>query len=157
MPDRKVVLVDTSIVLRLIGLDGQEEAKETAEEFDSRRARGQEFVMPVTAIIEAGNRVAQHRKGNRRQLAESLNHLIDAASKTNPPWILSDVRLDRRFLDELLKGNSTGSDLVTLLADGRLGSGDIAILVERDQLRRRMDPLVRVEVWTRDRELAAHR
>ncbi len=49
----------------------------------------------------------------------------------------------------------TGSDLVTLIGDGRLGTGDVAILVERDRFQQKTAAAA-VEVWTLDSELAAH-
>lgn len=67
-----VVLVDTSIILRLIGIDGDERAKEAVEEFDNRRSKGRRLVLPVTALIEAGNRVAQQPRNVRRRCAERL-------------------------------------------------------------------------------------
>lgn len=149
-----VVLVDTSVILRLIGLDGDDHAKETADEFDARRARGQRLVLTVTALIEAGNRIAQQGAG-RRPLAEQLEKLLKAASRPDAPWIVPEATLDRGFVDELLKGNSTGSDLITLIGDGRLGTGDVAILVERDRFQQKTAN-ARVEVWTLDDELSAH-
>ena len=149
-----VVFVDTSIILRLIGMDGGDRAKEAAVEFDRRREQGQRLVLPVTALIEAGNRVARQH-ADRRRLAEQLRKLIEAANKPDTPWILREATLDRQFVDELLAGNSTGSDLVTLLGDGRLGTGDVALLVERDQFRHKTAH-VAIEVWTLDQELSAH-
>ena len=63
--------------------------------------------------------------------------------------------MDQQFADELLAGDSTGSNLVTLLGDGRLGTGDVAILVERDQFKRSVAH-AGVEVWTFDNELSAY-
>lgn len=108
----------------------------------------------MTALIEAGNHIAR-RPAGRRRLAEQLKKLIEAANVPNPPWILRDATLDQQFVDELLDGNSTGSDLVTLLGDGRLGTGDVAILVERDQFKRKMAH-TSVKVWTLDEGLAAY-
>lgn len=149
-----VVLVDTSVILRLIGLDGDDRAKDAADEFDARRAQGQQLVLTVTALIEAGNRIAQQGAG-RRPLAEQLDKLIKAASRPDAPWIVPETTLDKRFVDELLQGNSTGSDLVTLIGDGRLGTGDVAILVERDRFQQKTAN-ARVEVWTLDNRLAAY-
>lgn len=150
----RVVFVDTSIIVRLIGLDGEQQASEVAAEFDRRREAGQRFVLPVTALVEAGNRVAQ-RPAGRRRFAERLRHVIEEASRPNPPWILHQANLDRQFAEELLAGNSTGSDLVALLGDGRLGTGDVAILVERDQFKRKTAH-ASLDVWTLDSELSAH-
>ncbi|MCY4457720.1 MAG: hypothetical protein OXB90_07220 [Acidimicrobiaceae bacterium] len=151
-----VVLVDTSIIVRLIGIDGDSEAKAAAEEFDRRRSEGQRLVLTVTALIEAGNRVAQQNRPNdRRRWAQQLKKLIEAANQPDPPWILREATLDQQFVDEMIAGDSTGSDLVTLLGDGRLGTGDLAILVERDQLQRKTAH-TDVSVWTLDKELSAH-
>ena len=151
-----VVLVDTSIIVRLIGIDGDREAKEAAQEFDCRRKKGQRLVLTVTALIEAGNRVTQQKRPNdRRSCAQQLKKLIEAANQADPPWILREATLDQQFVDEMLAGNSTGSDLVTLLGDGRLGTGDLAILVERDHLQGKTAH-TDVSVWTLDNELSAH-
>ncbi|MCY4273757.1 MAG: hypothetical protein OXF00_14075 [bacterium] len=148
------MLVDTSVILRLIGVDGNDQAKEAAEEFDARQARGQRLVLTMTALIEAGNHVARQNTG-RRRLAEQLEKLIEDANRPETPWTLPEAVLDRQFVDDLLGGNSTGSDLVTLIGDGRLGTGDVAILVERDRFQKKTAD-ASVEVWTLDSELAAH-
>ncbi|MCQ3807645.1 MAG: hypothetical protein KTV16_10290 [Acidimicrobiia bacterium] len=155
MPRSSVVLIDTSIIVRLIGIDGEGEAKEAAEEFKRRRDEGQRLVLTVTALIEAGNRVTQQQRSNRRRYAERLKKLIEDANQADSPWILREATLDQEFVDEMIAGNSTGSDLVTLLGHGRLGTGDLAILVERDQLKRKTAH-TDVSVWTLDNELSAH-
>ncbi|MCY4494955.1 MAG: hypothetical protein OXB92_13970 [Acidimicrobiaceae bacterium] len=148
-------MIDTSIIVRLIGIDGEGEAKEAAEEFKRRRDEGQRLVLTVTALIEAGNRVTQQQRSNRRRYAERLKKLIEDANQADSPWILREATLDQEFVDEMIAGNSTGSDLVTLLGHGRLGTGDLAILVERDQLKRKTAH-TDVSVWTLDNELSAH-
>lgn len=149
-----VVFVDTSVILRLIGIDGDDRARDAAVEFEERRKQGERLILPVTALIEAGNHVARQLTG-RRIFAERLKKLVEAANAPDAPWILREAALDQYFVDELLDGNSTGSDLVTLLGDGRLNTGDVAILVERDQFERKTAH-ANVEVWTLDEELAAH-
>ncbi len=149
-----VVFVDTSVLLQLIGMDGDEAARQIAAEFEARKAGGQRFVIPATAIVETGNRIAQH-SSDRRRLAERLQFVLQAASAADPPWIIRAATLDPQFIQELLDGNSTGSDLVTLLGDGRLGTGDVALLVERDQFLRET-AYVSADVWTLDRELKAY-
>ena len=151
----RVVFVDTSVILRLIGIDGDDRAKVAAEEFDARRERGQRFMLTVTALIEAGNLITRQPTDRRRHFAERLRKLIEAANKPDLPWILRETTLDREFVGDLLNGDSTGSDLVTLLGDGRLSTGDIAILVERDQFKKKASHRG-VEVWTLDDDLAAY-
>ena len=151
---KTVVFVDSSVLMRLIGMDGDAAAREIAEQLNERIAAGQQFVIPVTAIVEVGNRVAQ-QSSNRRKLAERLQEVLRAAHDADPPWIIRAVTLDQQFIQELLDGNSTGSDLVTLIGDGRLGTGDVALLVERDQFLRET-AYVRAEVWSLDQELTAY-
>ncbi|WP_419944498.1 hypothetical protein [Candidatus Poriferisodalis sp.] len=151
---RQVLFVDTSVLLRLIGTDGDDAAREIASEFEQRSERGQQFVIPVTAVIEAGNRIAQ-RASDRRRLAERLARVLKAASSAQPPWVVRATTWNRQFVDELLDGNSTGTDLITLVGDGRLGSGDVAILVERDQFQR-STAHVDVRIWSLDDTLAAY-
>ncbi|MDE0216379.1 MAG: hypothetical protein OXN79_07360 [bacterium] len=148
------MLVDTSVILRLIGKDGDDHARDAADEFDARRAQGQRLVVTVTALIEAGNHIARQKTG-RRRLAVQLAKLIEGANRPDAPWILPETTLDGDFVDELLNGNSTGSDLVTLIGDGRLGTGDVAILVERDRYLQKTAN-ASVEVWTLDDQLAAY-
>lgn len=149
-----VVFVDTSVILRLIGMDGIDQATNAAVEFDERRDQGQRLILTATALIEAGNHIAQQSSG-RRALAEQLRKLIEAANTPDPPWIIRETAMDEDFVNDLLKGNSTGSDLITLLGDGRLGTGDVAILVERDQFKTKTAH-ARVDVWTLDDELASY-
>lgn len=149
-----IVLVDTSVILRLVGKDGDDHAREAADEVDARRAQGQRLVLTVTALIEAGNHIARQKTG-RRRLAVQLAKLIEDANRPKAPWILPETTLDGQFVDELLKGNSTGSDIVTLIGDGRLGTGDLAILVERDRFQQKTAN-TSVEVWTLDDQLAAY-
>lgn len=151
---RQVLFVDTSVLLRLIGADGDDAAREIANEIEQRSARGEQIVIPVTAIIEAGNRIAQ-RASDRRRLAERLAKVLEAASSAQPPWVVRATTWNRQFVDELLDGNSTGADLITLIGDGRLGSGDIAIFVERDQFQR-STAYVDVRIWSLDDTLAAY-
>ena len=155
MPIRKaVVFVDSSVLMRLIGMDGDAAARETAEQFEDRITAGQQFVIPVTAIVEVGNLIAQ-QSSNRRKLAERLQEVLRAAQAADPPWIIRAVTMDQQFIQELLDGNSTGSDLVTLIGDGRLGTGDVALLVERDQFLRGTQ-YTSAEVWSLDQELTAY-
>ncbi len=149
-----VVFIDTSILLRLVGIDGDEAAREIAAEFESRAADGQRFVIPATAIVETGNRIAQQRS-DRRRLAERLQAVLQAARLADPPWVIRPAAIDQQFIQELLDGDSTGSDLMTLLGDGRLGTGDVALLVERDQFLRET-AYVTAEIWTLDDQLAAY-
>lgn len=152
MPDQRLVLIDTSVLHELIGLDGPERQEVAATELLERQQDDQVFVIPVTTLIETGNAVARRRD---RPAAERLVGIIRMAAADSPPWTIGRPTWDSGFLDELLGGDSTGSNLVDLLGDGRLGTGDVAILVERDRLRAGT-AYTQFEVWTRENELRAH-
>lgn len=134
-------------------MDGRDRQQGVADEFAARQAAGQQFVIPVTAVIEPGNQIAQ-LSADRRTYAERLCNVVDESRGQNPPWIVRAVTWDESFLDALVGGDSTGSDLVTLLGN-KLGTGDVAILVERDQFVSET-AYVRTEIWTLDAELRAH-
>lgn len=152
MPDQRVVLMDTSVLDKLIGLDGEEEARDVLREFESRKAGGQLFAIPVTSIIESGNHVAQ--RGSRKHAA-ALVEVIERAKSMDPPWVIRAVTWDLDFLGQLIAGDSTGSNLVSLLGDSRMGTGDVAILVERDDFRDK-SAYTTFEVWSLDAELRAY-
>lgn len=150
---RKVVFIDTSVLERMIGMDGDGPARDVVAELEARVSRGDQFAIPVTTIVEAGNHIAQ-RAGDRRLFATRLATIIREAREANPPWIIRAATWDESFLDDMLAGDSTGSDLVSLLGDGRLGTGDLAILVERDRFERET-AYVGTEVWTLDAHLGS--
>ena len=154
MPDQRIVFVDTSILDKMVGLDGDDAFAEAETEFRARQLAGQRLVIPVTAIIETGNHIAQSA-GDRRRYAEGLIAVIRAAQRADPPWIIRAVTWDGRFLEELISGDSTGSTLISLLGDGRMGTGDLAILVERDRFRS-SSAYTQFEVWSGDAELRAY-
>ncbi len=154
MPDVKVVMIDTSVLLRIVGIDGEAELKEVLSEFEARRALGERFIIPVTAIVETGNRIATS-SGDRRKHASQLVKIIEAARSNTPPWIIRAVDWNEEFLDALVAGDSTGSTLEDLIGSGRMGTGDVAVLVERDQFRAQT-AYAAVEVWSLDAELRAH-
>ena len=153
MNPREAVFVDSSVLMRLIGLDGDDLAREIAAEFDERSGRGQRFVIPVTAIIETGNHIAQ-LSSDRRRFAMKFADVLRAVRSAQIPWTVRASSWDEEFVQELLNGNATGSSLIDLVGDGRMGTGDIAILVERDRFRRET-AYIDVGIWTLDRELAA--
>ncbi|MGH9267255.1 MAG: hypothetical protein ACRD0D_03665 [Acidimicrobiales bacterium] len=57
------------------------------------------------------------------------------------------------LLLQLIAGDSTGQSFVDLAGNGLFSGGDVAILVERDILRRRAGSRA-VQVWTLEKTLA---
>lgn len=127
-----MTFVDTSVLCELIRVPGKSQQSEAVrDEFSQRAADGERFVLPITAVIETGNHIAQ-ADGPRREAAERLVALLRVAMTDETPFVLNEVTWDEGFLDDLCKGNATHQSFVDLAGNGLMGAGDVAILVERD-------------------------
>jgi len=148
-----VWFVDTSVLCELLevpGKCGQTEAiRVTARE---RTARGDRFVLPITAVIESGNHISN---AAGRAAAELFVKLIDAVRDGRESWALNEVTWDSDFLGDLTAGSMTGQSFVDLAGNRQLGSGDVAILVERERFKAR-GAFTDVRVWTLDKKLEAY-
>jgi hypothetical protein len=150
---RVVQFIDTSVLLEILKVPGHSSNHiEITRELESRILDGVTFVLPVTTIIETGNHIAQC-DGDRRGAAERFVRALELARTATPPWIVRDVAWDAVFLDSFVRGDSTGSDLLTHLSNRTLGSGDVAILVEREQFTKSV--AADVTVWTLDNLLSS--
>jgi hypothetical protein len=151
-----LTFVDTSVLCELLQVPGKSSpgrAAEVAAEADRRYQAGQRFVIPITTVIETGNHIAQ-ADGNRYEVAGRLVALLQLALAEQSPWRVLQTRLGPEFLSSLSAGDSTGQSLQQLAA-AKVGPGDVAILVERDQLLA-ASAATSVQVWTFDEDLAAH-
>lgn len=155
MPAMPVWLIDTSVFVEILNVPGKAQQHDLmAKEFVSRHERGHRFVLPVTTIIETGNHIVQCSSG-RRDVAARFVAALRQAQSDSPPWVIRDVKWDRTLLDNLLAGDSTGSDLLNLLGDGRMGTGDVALLVERDEFRS-ASSYTDVRIWTLEATMGAY-
>lgn len=147
--------VDTSVLCELLQVPGKSSPAKAAAvkaEADRRYGSGERFVIPITAVIETGNHIAQ-AVGNRYEVAGRLVGLLQMAVSETSPWRVLLTGLGPEFLSSLCAGDSTGQSLQTLAA-AKVGAGDIAILVERDQLLA-ASAATSVQLWTFDEGLAA--
>lgn len=151
-----VEFIDTSVLVELLAVPGKSQRSEaTLDELRRKTDTGRyRFVIPVSAIIEAGNFVAQ-APGDRRRTADRFQKMVMAAKRQDPPWIIRDILWGEQFLQAILDGDSTGTDLLTHFTNKTLGTGDLAILVERDEFRRDT-AFTDVRIWTLDDKLAAY-
>lgn len=150
-----VTLIDTSVLCEMLQVPGKSDPARSAEvsaELNRRASEGERFVIPITAVIETGNHIAQG-DGDRYAAAGRFVRFLRLAISQTGPWLILETRLGADFLTSLCAGDSTGETLESLAAL-RVGAGDIAILVERDQLLA-TTALSDVQVWTYDHGLAA--
>ena len=150
-----ITLVDTSVLVELLEVPGKNQhSAEVQAEFVGRQQAGERFMLPMTAIIETGNHIAQVKTGNRRAAAERFVAFVAKAMSDAPPWTLAEVTWDAEALGQLCRGDSTGMNFVDLAGNAMLGAGDVAILVERDLLKRR-SATTTVQVWTLEATLGS--
>lgn len=150
-----VVFIDTSILCNLVPVPhrAQHEAA-TREELKARLDRGDQFILPITAVIETGNFIAQLPDGGqRRAAATKLEAILRLVCNRQAPWILHDVSWNRAFLERFLDGAETGQPYVSH-AQNKVGAGDLCILNERAEYVQRTR--VPTEIWTLDGALGAH-
>ncbi|MBY8880446.1 hypothetical protein [Actinacidiphila acidipaludis] len=154
---RRVEFVDTSVLCNLLGIPGksQDRAEVIAAYQVKQKARDCDLLLPVTAIIETGNHIAQLADGRqRRACAELFDAMLRAVVNGDAPWALNEVEWNAAHLDALLAGGRTGSTLVEH-ACNRLGCGDLNILIERDRYLARTSG-VQATVWTLDELLSSY-
>lgn len=91
---KKILILDTSILCCWLKVPGKEEAGPVHDRWDHNRINsllnleqkaGSIFVLPIAALIETGNHIAQaadHRHDRAKSLSDCLRSAADGAS----PW-----------------------------------------------------------------------
>jgi hypothetical protein len=148
--------VDTSVLVNLLDLDGFNQDKEAVADGLKKRLDAKDtLILPITAIVEAGNHIAHHGDGgHRRAVAEKFATFLQYTCDGTAPWQLHSVQWDNAFLEHVISGASTGMTLVQQ-AVSRMGCGDLCVLAEREAYRRRSG-IRDVRVWSLDAHLQAH-
>ena len=84
-----VCIVDTSVLVELLGLPGFEENHDIrVEEFAERIAARETFLLPLPVLLETGTHVAQIANGNyRRQCAERFCAFVKPALVGDTPFV----------------------------------------------------------------------
>ncbi|NJP99524.1 hypothetical protein [Streptomyces zingiberis] len=154
---RRVEFVDTSVLCNLLGVPGkcQDREEVAADLVRKRAARDCTLLLPVTAVIETGNHIAQLPDGAaRRTCAERFATVLRTVVEGTAPWALNEVEWNGAHLEALIAGGRTGSSLIEH-ACNRLGCGDLNILIERDRYLARTSG-IEARVWTLDALLGSY-
>ncbi len=135
----EVVFLDTNVLLNVLDVPGKNSDRaEVVTEFRRLRAAGATLIIPIAAVVEVGNHLAQlaghERQDRSRTFAAFLRASIDGAA----PWVVSGASWDESFLRALLDGNGVRPTFEQLCASG-VGSGDTSILLELQRYRSRVD------------------
>ncbi|MFZ7088910.1 hypothetical protein [Curtobacterium sp. RRHDQ10] len=149
-----ISFIDTTILCNLVPVPGYDQHRDQViEEMSIRLDHGEEFILPITSVIETGNHIAQLGSGGaRRQAAMKLNDLLRLICAGQAPWVLHDVAWNDSFLQKLLDGADTETSYVDHAVAG-VGAGDLCILTERQTYSERTRRPA--GIWTLDGGLSA--
>lgn len=156
MPATRAVFIDTSVLDNLLQIPGKDQDWEQAQRdfVDLQRNTAVQFVLPVTAVIEVGNHIAQLKNGDdRRRIAAKFGGILENVCGSEAPWVLHDFDWGETFLRSFLDGAITGATW-TDLAQAGIGGGDLSILVEADLFQQRLK--IASEIWTYDQGLRSY-
>lgn len=133
----------------MLRVPGKDEGKHEAVMAEMRAQVELEatILLPIAAIIETGNHIAQCSNGQiRRNCAERLREVVDASLAGAAPWQIAPMiqpadltQLMHRFPDEAMRG---------------LGMGDLTIVAEFER-QCKVSAHRRVYIWSLDGHLSA--
>jgi hypothetical protein len=144
-----VVLVDTSVFLNVLDVPAfNQHRTQMLQQFGEFVRDRAHLLLPVAAVFEAGNHIAQLNDGRvRRECAERFAHMVRDAIDGSAPWgpirppTLEEIGA---WLNEFPNHAMRG-----------IGMGDMSIIEEWKSARVR-HPRLRVLIWSLDAELAAY-
>jgi hypothetical protein len=157
MPER-VAFVDRSILLNYLDVPSKNQDRDAiVAEMKRKEADGVLMILPVAAVIEAGNHISHLANGSvRRRCSQALEIILRKAVDRSAPWTLHAAVWDELFLTSLCDGvMGRVPALVESMSTGELGVGDLSILTERECYLARA-AVNEVSVWTLDGKLAAY-
>ena len=144
-----IVIVDTSVLLNVLDVPGfnQDRQADLAQFRDFIEA-GANLLLPMAAIFEAGNHIAQLADGQqRRRYAGMFRDQVRKALAGEAPWTpirLPDERELAAWLDDFPDSAMRGA-----------GMGDLSI-VKAWERTRTQHPARRVTIWSHDQHLAGY-
>lgn len=154
---RQVRFVDTSVLCNALAVPGKcQDRAAVAAELRSVTVSGDvQLVVPVAAVIETGNHIAQVQDGTlRRSCATRFEQVLRDIVAGTLPWVLHSVAWDAELLKVLCDGPGAAGALTQMAMLG-VGTGDVSILAECELYARRTSNVI-VTIWTLDRGLLAY-
>ena len=149
-----IYLVDTSVLLNILNVPGYNQDRDTVlTEFEERIKARSRFQLPIAAIIETGNHIADVSNGHhRRCCAKELRGMVQVALDRKGPWVVTPMsKTQDDFREEIRKWLAEFPDY----AMRELGIADISMIHAWDEACRR-NRGVRVAIWSLHKELAAY-
>jgi len=144
-----VVLIDTSIFLNVLDVPGfNQAAREVHQDLRTLFENNDSMLLPIAAIVEAGNHIAQLSNGReRRRYADSFVKQVQLALNGEAPWTptrVPDLELLATWLTEFPDH-----------AMREVSLGDLTIIKEWESACER-HPRMRVRIWSLDEHLRGY-
>ena len=142
-----IVIVDTSVLLNIMDVPSRNQHKQDVlNRLGVLIEAGDHLFIPMAAIVEAGNHIAQVKSGtHRRAAAERFVKEVRRALADEAPWKPINFPSNQAVLSWL--------DAFPDAAGQRIGMADLSIKKEWEELCNR-HRVSRVWVWTLDADLA---
>jgi len=150
-----VEFVDTSVLLVYLDVPHMNAGRQAiVSEMKRKQKLGVLFILPVAAVVEAGNHIAQVANGDaRRRCARALEAVLRLSVQQTTPWTVHAAAWDEAFLTSLCDGVAGRMpSMLETMTTGQLGTGDLSILAERERYRQRV-AVYEVGIWTLDERL----
>lgn len=144
-----IVLVDTSILLNVLDVEGRNDQREAVfGELSARIEAGDHLFIPLAAIIETGNHIAHVSQGTaRRSAAQRFVRAVQDALDNVSPW------KPLNFPDQA--DMAAWLNVFTESAVKKVGMGDVSIQHEWKRLCQKF-PMSRVVIWSVDQDLQGY-
>ena len=144
-----VVIVDTSIFMNVLNVRGFNQHRNAViVDFKQRIDRNESLILPLAAIIEAGNHIAQLHGNWRRHFAQHFTRQVAMMIDGEAPWVAArsiEAADLRRWINEFADHAMRG-----------LGIADVSIIDEYER-QCALNPQRIVEIWALDQHLAGYR
>jgi hypothetical protein len=144
-----ICLIDTSVFCNLLNVPNRNQQRiEARRQLGRYINAGVTLLLPVTAIIETGNHIAQQGDGQaRRQTAVRFARQVQQAIDGTAPWVPTpslDLPVVRTYLDGFPEYAMRG-----------IGMGDLSIIREFEH-QCELHPLRHVFIWSYDQDLGGY-
>ncbi len=151
----KYYLIDTSILLELIDVPNMaKQPKEVRASFVEKMKAGGKFCIPLAAIIETGNHIAQNGNGQqRRERAQAFVKYVIQTFNEESPFIKLDFITNeelQKWIQEFpncaMRNDSKGKGM---------GIGDLSIIKDKIKLEKQF-PKATISIWSADGHLDSY-
>ncbi|HEU4965797.1 MAG TPA: hypothetical protein VFV52_18460 [Bacilli bacterium] len=156
----KVLVLDTSMLCcwlqvpgkdTCVAPDGKWDFDRVNEKIQAEKEENTTFVIPLAAIIETGNHIAQAKTGNRYEVACKLAEIMRQTAESLSPWAAFDNQSHFWKGDGLKQLASEFPEK----ANEKISIGDLTIKSVADYYSK-MGGIYKVEIFTADAGLKAY-